>query len=114
MMPPKNVTVIPATINPKTRLPNMAVRLRRVAGYARVSTDSEEQLTSYEVQVDYYTRYIHSRSDWQFVAVYLEAFKEHSTYSSTQFLKHVAEKFPYAIELSDGSDFHLAHQEPAG
>lgn len=29
---------------------------------------------------------------------YLEAFKEHSTYSSTQFLKHVIEKFPYAIE----------------
>ena len=29
---------------------------------------------------------------------YLEAFKEHSTYSSTQFLLHVIEKFPYAIE----------------
>ena len=29
---------------------------------------------------------------------YLEAFKEHSTYSSTQFLLHVAEKFPYTIE----------------
>lgn len=29
---------------------------------------------------------------------YLEAFKEQSTYSSTQFLKHVVEKFPYAIE----------------
>ena len=29
---------------------------------------------------------------------YLEAFKEHSTYSSAQFLKHVVEKFPYAIE----------------
>ena len=29
---------------------------------------------------------------------YLEAFREHSTYSSTQFLKHVVEKFPYAIE----------------
>ena len=28
----------------------------------------------------------------------LEAFKEQSTYSSTQFLKHVVEKFPYAIE----------------
>ena len=26
---------------------------------------------------------------------YLKAFKEHSTYSSTQFLKHVVEKFPY-------------------
>ena len=29
---------------------------------------------------------------------YLEAFREHSTYSSTQFLKHVVEKFPYAID----------------
>lgn len=29
---------------------------------------------------------------------YLEAFEEHSTYSSTQFLLHVIEKFPYAIE----------------
>ncbi len=29
---------------------------------------------------------------------YLEAFDEHSTYTSTQFLKHVVEKFPYAIE----------------
>ena len=59
----KNITVIPATINPLTRLPKAAVQQRRVAGYARVSTDSEEQLTSYEAQVDYYTRYIRSRSD---------------------------------------------------
>lgn len=29
---------------------------------------------------------------------YLEAFEENSTYSSSQFLKHVVEKFPYAIE----------------
>ena len=68
----KNVTVIPATINPKTRQPSTNTRLRRVAGYARVSTDSEEQLTSYEAQVDYYTRYIRSRSDWQFVDVYTD------------------------------------------
>lgn len=72
MTPPKNVTVIPATINPKTRLPHMAVQLRRVAAYARVSTDSEEQLTSYEAQVDYYTKYIKSRSDWEFVDVYTD------------------------------------------
>ena len=68
----KNVTVIPATINPLTRLPKASVQLRRVAGYARVSTDSEEQLTSYEAQVDYYSRYIRSRSDWQFVDVYTD------------------------------------------
>ena len=29
---------------------------------------------------------------------YLEAFKEHSTYSSAEFIKHCVEKFPYAIE----------------
>ncbi len=51
----KNITVIPATINPVTRMPKTVIQLRRVAAYARVSTDSEEQLTSYEAQVDYYT-----------------------------------------------------------
>ena len=39
---------------------------RRVAGYARVSTDHEEQQTSYEAQVDYYTTYIQGREDWEF------------------------------------------------
>ena len=29
---------------------------------------------------------------------YLEAFEEHSTYSSTEFLKHLIEKFPFKIE----------------
>lgn len=29
---------------------------------------------------------------------YLEAFEEHSTYSSALFIRHVVEKFPYAIE----------------
>lgn len=50
----KNVTVIPATFNPQTRRPMKQVTRRRVAGYARVSTDSDEQFTSYEAQVDYY------------------------------------------------------------
>lgn len=39
---------------------------------------------------------------------YLEAFEEHSTYTSTLFLKHVVEKFPYAIECiqtDNGSEF---------
>ncbi len=66
------VTMIPATINPLTRLPSVTTRRRRVAGYARVSTDSEEQETSYEAQVDYYTNYIQSRSDWEFVEVYTD------------------------------------------
>ncbi len=54
----KNVTVIPATLNIHTKTPTKERVRRRVAAYARVSTDSEEQLTSYEAQVDYYTRFI--------------------------------------------------------
>ena len=45
------VTVIPPTIQPITHLARNAVVRRRVAAYARVSTSSEEQLTSYEAQV---------------------------------------------------------------
>lgn len=41
-----NVTVIPATIQKHTMLPKDSCAKRKVAGYARVSTDSEEQLTS--------------------------------------------------------------------
>ena len=66
------VTMIPATKNLFTALPTASVARRKVAGYARVSTDSEEQQTSYEAQVDYYTRYIQSREDWEFVAVYTD------------------------------------------
>ena len=68
----RNVTTIPATISRFTSAPINEQRKRRVAGYARVSTDSEEQFTSYEAQVDYYTNYIKSRDDWEFVKVYTD------------------------------------------
>lgn len=68
----KNITVIPATRNQHTGIPTTTKYKRRVAGYARVSTDSEEQQTSYEAQVDYYSRYIRSNPEWQFVEVYTD------------------------------------------
>lgn len=43
-----------------------------MAAYARVSTDHEEQQSSYEAQVDYYTNYIKGRDDWEFVSVYAD------------------------------------------
>ena len=96
----KNITVIPATINPLTRLPKAAVQQRRVAGYARVSTDSEEQLTSYEAQVDYYTRYIRSRSDWQFVDVYTdEGISATNTKRREGFNRMVADALDGKIDL---------------
>ena len=69
---PRAVTMIPATKNRFTALPTTSVSRRKVAGYARVSTDSEEQQTSYEAQVDYYTDYIQSREDWVFAGVYTD------------------------------------------
>ena len=37
----------------------------RVAAYARVSSDSADQLNSYLAQVDYYTRHIGENPDWE-------------------------------------------------
>lgn len=67
-----NVTIIPATKNLHTKQPVAANIRRRVAGYARVSTDSDEQFTSYEAQIDYYTQYIMAHPDWEFVEVYTD------------------------------------------
>ena len=66
------VTTIPATITRFTAAPISEKKKRRTAAYARVSTDSEEQLTSYTAQVDYYTNYIRGRDDWEFVEVYTD------------------------------------------
>lgn len=68
----RKITVIPATVNPITRLPGKAVQKRRTAGYARVSTDKDEQFTSYEAQVDYYTQFIQRHRGWEFVKVYTD------------------------------------------
>ena len=68
----KQVTTIPASIKPFFKTPLAALRKCRVAAYARVSTDSDEQFTSYEAQVDYYTNYIKGRNDWQFAGVYTD------------------------------------------
>ncbi|MFR9712057.1 recombinase family protein [Paenibacillus sp. MB22_1] len=44
----------------------------RVAPYARVSTDTEEQLNSYKSQVAYYTDLVSKRSDWVLVDIYAD------------------------------------------
>ena len=71
-MATRKVTVIPPTINPLTRISNTTVKKRLTAGYARVSTDKDEQFTSYEAQIDYYTSFIKNHSGWEFVKVYTD------------------------------------------
>lgn len=95
------VTVIPAK---KDRLPinvlSSEARKLRVAAYARVSTNNEEQLTSYEAQVDYYTRYIQSKDEWQFVEVYTdEGISATNTKKRDGFNRMVADALAGKIDL---------------
>lgn len=71
-MTARNVTMIPATRSRTARVVGSVTQKRRVAGYARVSTDKDEQFTSYEAQIDYYTQFIRKHPDWEYVDVYTD------------------------------------------
>lgn len=45
----------------------------RVAAYARVSTDSEDQLISLETQKSHYESMIKANPDWEFAGLYYDA-----------------------------------------
>ena len=44
----------------------------RVAAYCRVSTDSDEQATSSEAQVEHYTEFIQKNPEWEFAGIYAD------------------------------------------
>ena len=69
----KVVSVIPAKpVQAIKGLPFQAKK--RVCAYCRVSTDMEEQLSSYEAQVTYYEDYIKKRPDWEFAGIYADEY----------------------------------------
>lgn len=66
------VQVRKATKQAVNRRKGIHMSTLRVAAYARVSTDSEEQLESYQSQVKYYTELISNNPEWQFAGVYAD------------------------------------------
>lgn len=68
----QNITMIPARRKVGTQKPEVKVHKTRVAAYCRVSTEYEEQESSYEVQVEHYTTYIKSNPEWELVEVYAD------------------------------------------
>ena len=62
------VIIIPA----RPEAIHSAKRQLRVAAYCRVSTDDEEQLTSYEAQKNYYTDKIMSNKDWTMAGIFAD------------------------------------------
>lgn len=96
----KRVMTIMPTLVRFTEAPIAEHRKRKVAAYARVSTDSDEQFTSYEAQIDYYTQYIKARDDWEFIQVYTdEGITGTSTKHREGFKQMVADALEGKIDL---------------
>lgn len=96
----REVTVIPATVPRFAAKRQGVVAKRRVAAYARVSTDNEEQLSSYEAQVDYYTRQIKTNPEWIFIEVYAdEGISATNTKKREGFKRMIADALDGKIDL---------------
>ncbi len=96
----KRVTKIPATLSQFTAESIDNPKKRRVAAYARVSTDHEEQVTSYKAQINYYTKYIKERADWEFAGMYTdEGISGTSTKHREGFKRMIADALNGKIDL---------------
>ncbi len=67
----RRVRIIPAKRDTDTPQPGKK-KHQRVAAYCRVSTDSEEQITSYEAQKAYYTQKIEENPDWELAGIFAD------------------------------------------
>ena len=99
-----NVSIIPARARVQAATGSTQPKLR-VAAYCRVSTDDEEQLTSYEAQVNHYTNYIQQNPEWTFAGIYAdEAISGTNTKKRTDFNRLIedcmAGKIDYVITKS--------------
>ena len=68
----KDTTPTVIFIPPKPEAVRVSKRQLRVAAYCRVSTDDEEQLTSYEAQKNYYTDKIMTNKEWTMAGIFAD------------------------------------------
>lgn len=67
-----NVMVIPARRQVGNNIKKAEKPKLRVAAYCRVSTDSDEQATSYEAQIEHYTEFISKNPDWVLAGIFAD------------------------------------------
>lgn len=92
------VIVIPA--RPELAQERAVKRQLRVAAYCRVSTDDEEQLTSYEAQQNYYTDKIMTNPDWTMAGIFAdEGITGTSAKKRPEFLKMIRKCRQKKIDL---------------
>lgn len=68
----KCVTIIPARQYIGNNISTVIKQRIRVAAYCRVSTDSDEQATSYEAQVEHYRNTIMKNEEWEFAGIFAD------------------------------------------
>lgn len=68
----RSVTVIPARTRVGNNVKTVSRPKLRVAAYCRVSTDSEEQASSYEVQIEHYTNFIKNNPEWELAGIFAD------------------------------------------
>ena len=64
--------VIPARKRVGSTAAKEKIKKLRVAAYCRVSTETEEQNSSYEVQVAHYTEFIKKNNEWEFAGIFAD------------------------------------------
>ena len=67
-----NVMVIPARRQVGNNIKKAEKPKLRVAAYCRVSTDSDEQATSYEAQIEHYTEFIQKNPEWVLAGIFAD------------------------------------------
>lgn len=72
MNPDRKITVIEPIKKQISDASDSTIPKLKVAAYARVSTEMDEQQSSYEAQVDFYTQYIKNNPEWIFVGVFAD------------------------------------------
>ena len=92
------VIVIPA--KPELAQAEPVKRQLRVAAYCRVSTEEEEQASSYEAQCRYYTDKIMSNQEWTMAGIFAdEGISGTSTKKRTEFLRMIRQCKQKKIDL---------------
>ena len=89
-----------AQVKVRTIAPTQSRRALRVAAYCRVSTDSDEQETSYEAQCRHYKAFISENPAWELVGIYAdEGITGTSTKRREQFKRMIADCEAGRIDL---------------
>jgi DNA invertase Pin-like site-specific DNA recombinase len=72
----------------------------RVAAYCRVSTDNEEQASSYEVQIEHYTSYINNNPEWKLAGIFADdGITGTNTKKRTEFNRMIGECMAGRIDM---------------